>query len=118
MTWILDSNWADTFTILVWIGVLLAVAWTIHMRVDPANDGLPEWDLRLRRFGVLTMVFGFLICVLFGHSQGWTPWPPMVLIALGFDFYLAAALVTKKRRSKAQRLLARDERLRWTVPLS
>ena len=122
MNWILSTNWSDPFTILVWIGVLLAVVWTIMMRDDPANDGLPEWDLRLRRAGILTMVFGLSISVLFGNSQGWTPWPPMILVVVGFDFYLAAALLTSKPRVRmADRLrrLAQDERpLRWPVQLS
>lgn len=97
---VIDADWTDIYAVQVWVGVLLAVAWMNMMRDDPANARLPEWDLRLRRAGVLTMVAGFLLSVLFGGSQRWTPWPPMVLISFGFDFYLASAIFTTRHRAR------------------
>ena len=101
-----EINFTDVYAVLVWAAVLLAVAWMILMKDDPANSGLPEWDLRLRRAGIFIMVAGFIVSVLFGGNQGWTPWPPMVLIVFGFDFYLAAAIFTGYRRAKLRQNFA------------
>lgn len=100
VNFVIEWDWTAVYALMVWTGVLLALAWTILMPNDPANADLPEWDLRLRRTGVLVMVAGFLLTVLFGGDQGWKPWPPMLVIALGFDFYLAAAIFTAKRRAR------------------
>jgi hypothetical protein len=103
---LLDYDWTAVHAVLVWAGVLLAVAWLSLMREDPANAGLPEWDLRLRRVGVVIVVAGFLIAVLFGGERLWTPWPPMVIVAFGFDFYLAATIFTVRRRARLRDRLA------------
>lgn len=111
-----DTNWTDFYAVLVWASVLLAVSWVILLAEDPANNGLPEWDLRLRRFGVIVMVAGFLLSVLVGGDKAWTPWWPMVLIIFGFDFYLAAAIFTGRRRARmlaAAALIASDARPAW-----
>lgn len=98
MAYLIDSDFTATYAVLVWIGVFLAVGWAILMREDPANRGLPEWDLRLRRSGIIIMVAGFLLTVLFAGDQGWAPWPTMLLTIFGFDFYMGAALITASRR--------------------
>lgn len=98
--YLIDGDFTALYAVLVWIAVVLALVWTILMHDDPANAGLPEWDLRLRRTGVLLMVAGFILSVLFGGNQGWAPWPTMLLIVFGFDFYLASAIFTLSRRKR------------------
>lgn len=98
--YLLGADLTAAYAVLVWIGVLLAVAWSILMKDDPANHMRPVWELRLRRAGVIIMVGGFLLTVLFGGEQRWAPWPPMLIIVFGFDFYLAAATLTSARRAK------------------
>jgi hypothetical protein len=38
--------------------------------------------------------------VLFGGNQQWAPWPTMIVVVLGFDFYLASAILTQRHRVK------------------
>lgn len=97
---ILGADLTAPYAVLVWIGVILALIWAILMADDPANAGLPEWDLRLRRTGVIIMLFGMLLTVLFGGNQAWAPWPTSLITAFGFDFYLASAILTARHRSK------------------
>lgn len=104
VTGIIETNWTDLYAVLVWVSVLLSVCWMIQMREDPANTDLPEWDLRLRRAGIFMVVAGLIVSVLFGGSQGWTPWPPMVLIVFGFDFYLAAAIYSGYHRTQVRQV--------------
>lgn len=89
---ILSADYTTPYQILVWIGVILAVIWTGKMRDDPANAALPEWDRTLRRAGVYIMAGGLLVTVLFGGDRAWAPWPPMLIIVFGFDFYFAASI--------------------------
>jgi peptidoglycan/LPS O-acetylase OafA/YrhL len=98
--YLIDNDFTALYAVLVWAGVMLAVAWVIMMRDDPANSGLPEWDLRMRRAGIVTMVAGFILSVLFGGNQQWAPWPTMIVVVLGFDFYLASAILTQRHRVK------------------
>lgn len=100
VNFLIEQNYTDIYAVLVFACVLLAVAWSILMRDDPANTMLPQWDLRLRRIGVMITVAGFMISVLFGGRMGWVPWPPAVLIVLGFVFYLSAAIFTSQRRMR------------------
>lgn len=115
----LDADLTAAYACIVWIGVMLSVVWTILMSDDPANAGLPKWDLRLRRIGVITMAFGFILSVLFGGDQGWAPWPTMLIIAFGFDFYMAAAIMTSHRRTEIRKMrermagIATDHRPIW-----
>lgn len=113
---VIEWDWTALYAVFVWAAVLLAVTWTISMKDDPANFGLPEWNLRLRRTGILLMVGGFLISVLFGGSQGWTPWPPMVLIVFGFDFYLATALLTGWQRTRLRAHISAFNRIGFSKP--
>ena len=109
----IENDFTAAYAVLVWIGVMLAVAWIKTMGDDPANKGLPEWDRRLRRVGIIIMLVGFLLSVLFGGDQKWAPWPTHIIIALGFDFYLAAALLTARHRAKIAEQVR--ERLGWSV---
>lgn len=100
INFIIEFDWTALYAVIVWIGVLLAVAWVILMEKDPANEHLPVWELRFRRFGIYVMVGGFLLSVLFAGNQGWTPWPPMLVIAFGFDAFLGAAILSTVHRTK------------------
>lgn len=113
LAYLMNGDFTATYAVLVWCGVFLAVGWVILMREDPANRGLPEWDLRLRRGGILFMVAGLLLTVLYGGDQGLAPWPTMLVTVFGFDFYMGAALITASRRRRAhlKNIIALDHRL-------
>lgn len=90
------------YAVLVWIGAFLTVTWAILMRADPANgpDRVHHVDLRLHRWGILIMLAGFLASVLLGGRQAWAPWPTMLIVIFGFDFYIAVSIFTVVRRAK------------------
>ncbi len=71
------------------------------MNDDPTHKALPAWQRRSSRFGVGIMIGGFLVTVLFGGERAWAPWPPMVIIIIGFDLYIASAIWTSKHRIRA-----------------
>lgn len=95
-----DTDFTVSYAVMVWAGVLLALAWAITMHTDPANANLPEWDQRFRRIGVIIMISGFIASVLFGGDKAWAPWPTMLIVIFGFDFYLAAAIFSIRQRLK------------------
>lgn len=100
MALILKTDLTVPYAVLVWAGMLLSVWWLIVMRNDPTNRGVPEWHLRIRRTGTILITIGFMLTVLFGGDLAWTPWPPMLLVALGFDVYLAGSILVASRRCK------------------
>lgn len=106
----LERDFTELYAVLVWAAVMLAVTWSILLREDPANKGLPDWDLRLRTIGVAIIVFGLLLSVLFGGDRRWAPWPTMLVVAFGVDFYLAAAIFTGRRRHKLRKFLEMGRR--------
>lgn len=106
---ILDQDYSQLYTILVWLGVLLVVAWVIVMHDDPANVDLAPWQPRLLRTGVIIMITGFLLSVLFGGDRKWIPWPTSVVVISGFDFFIGSAIYIVRRRTALFKAAARNK---------
>lgn len=96
--YLLSQDTTAFYAVLVWVGAFETVAWAILMHADPANANIPARDLRLHRWGILIMLMGFLASVLLGGRQAWAPWPTMLLVAFGFDFYIGVSIYTIVRR--------------------
>lgn len=98
--YLLSIDLTDIYAILVWAGALLGVAWMMMMSKDPANEHIAPWHIHARKLGLVMLIGGFMTAALFGDSQKWVPWPPVVLAALGLDVYLAAAVHATRQRIK------------------
>lgn len=97
---VLGADLTTPYTILVWIAAILAVALMALTYEDPANRFASKIEQQLRRVGMLVLIGGLLSTVLFGGSQGWTPWPPMILVVLGLDLHLAGVIMSVRCRVK------------------
>src|SRR4051812_32010934 len=96
-----NYDFSDIYASLVWIAAALGVGWTGTIWTDPANLHCAKWTLHMRRLGMLVSVAGLLVSVLFGGSMGWVPWPPMVIVVAGLNFYLAGSILCAQARIKS-----------------
>lgn len=96
--WFQALDLSTPFAVLVWVSVLLTVAWIATIERDPANKDIPHWKLLGRRLGLIVTEFGLLSSVLFGEDLKWTVWPPMFLVVVGLVLYLSASLSAAYQR--------------------
>lgn len=93
-----DSHLHFIFQTLVVIAIGL-VLWQI--KVADCLDGLrhssKDWWFQIRRVAMFLMLGALCWGVVYGHSTGWTPWPPMLLFIAAFDVCVLAQVCIMKR---------------------
>ena len=56
-----------------------------------------DWLFWVRRTSVFIMLGALCLSVVYGHSNRWDPWPPILLFLAAFDVYLLAQIVIMRR---------------------
>jgi predicted acyltransferase len=83
-------------TVLSITGALLAI---YAMQLPHSRPYGELWPARLvRRFGVALVAGGMLWSVRYAMYQGWQPWPPYILILIGINLALLAAIISDSTR--------------------
>jgi hypothetical protein len=109
-----DFHLHFVFQMLVTIAVVL-VLWQIKLAycIDGIRYPKRDWLFSVRRASVFIEMIALCWGVAYGHSNGWAPWPPMLLFLVAFDVSVAAQIFIMRRDLKRlERLAAMSGRAR------
>lgn len=93
-----DFHLHFTFQALV-IAAIFLVLWQI--KVADCLDGMryssKDWWFRIRRGSMFIKLGALCWGVVYGYSNHWTPWPPVILFIAAFDVCVLAQVKIMKR---------------------
>ncbi len=94
--------------ILALSGSFLAMAYMQMVSQDKIEPGEKTCFKWLRRVGIALTATGLLWSASFGIEKDWQPWPPFIVLCIGINCSLIAAVVTGqfKRKQETNRALS------------